>query len=117
MMLENENPDKKDEKRSYERVNETKSIWTKNKSEVKDEEYNEFYKSLAYDFNTPLAHLHLDIEGAINYKSLLYIPEKVSMTGAHEDARAEYGPKLYVQNVLILENAKELLPVWLRFVS
>ena len=117
MMLEIENPDKKEEKRNYEQVNETKSIWTKNKSDVTPEEYTEFYKTLAYDFNAPLDHVHLNIEGAINYKALLYVPEKVSMTGAHEDARAEYGPKLYVQNVLILENAKELLPVWLRFVS
>ena len=62
MMLAAENPDKKDEPREYERVNETKSIWTKNKSEIKDEEYIEFYKSLAYDFNTPLAHIHLSIE-------------------------------------------------------
>lgn len=117
MMLEAENPDKKDEPRKLEQVNETKSIWSKNKSDVTSEEYNEFYKTLSYDFNTPLANIHLNIEGTVSYKSLLFIPEKVSMTGSHEDARADYGPRLYVQNVLILENAKELLPVWLRFVS
>ena len=117
VMLSDANPDKPEEKQEYQQINETKPIWTKNKSEVKDEEYNDFYKSLAYDFNTPLAHLHLNIEWSVSYKSLLFVPEKVSMTGSHEDARAEYGPKLYVQNVLILENAKELLPVWLRFVS
>ena len=68
MMLANENPDnpkagqETNAPRSYEQVNETKSIWTKNKSEVTDEQYNDFYKSLAYDFNAPLANIHLNIE-------------------------------------------------------
>lgn len=115
MMKEAEDENDKTKIRQYERVNETKSIWTKNKSEVKKEEYSEFYKSISYDFSEPLTNLHLNLEGVTSYKSLLFIPQKNSMMPM--DANSEYGPKLYVQNVLILENTKELLPVWLRFVK
>jgi len=100
-----------------EQINETKSIWTKNKSEIKKEEYIDFYKTVSMDFNEPLAHLHNNVEGAVSYKSLLYIPREANMFVDMRDPNKEYWPKLYVKNVLILENAKELLPVWLRFVS
>jgi len=68
MMLEQDNRNEEEKKKEpnkkfgYEQVNETKSIWTKNKSEVTDEEYNEFYKTLSYDYQAPLANIHLDIE-------------------------------------------------------
>jgi molecular chaperone HtpG len=69
------------------------------------------------DFNEPLAHIHTNVEGMVSYKSILFLPKEENMFKNLSDPNIEYGPKLYIQNVLILENAKELLPVWLRFVS
>ena len=103
--------------KEFVRVNETTAIWKKSKSSVKKEEYIEFYKTVSMDFNEPLSHIHNNVEWKVSYKSLLYIPKEKNMFVNMDDPSKEYGPKLYVQNVLILENAKELLPVWLRFVS
>lgn len=116
LMKEIENETNKDS-RIYEQINQTKPIWDKQKSEIKKEEYNEFYSSISYDFSAPLSHIHLNTEWAISYKSILFIPTKKNMFNNNEDASKDYGPKLFVQNVLILEQAKDLLPVWLRFVS
>ncbi len=117
MMKEVENETNKDSERKWEQINETKAIWNKNKSEIKDEEYQEFYSSLSYDFKKPLTHIHLNTEWMISYKSILFIPQEKNMFGGNDDPSKEYGPKLFVQNVLILEKARDLLPVWLRFVS
>lgn len=117
MMKEVENESNKDKEKSYEQVNETKSIWNKNKSEIKEEEYTEFYSSLSYDFNKPLAHIHINTEWMVSYKSILFVPNEKNMFVNHDDPNKDFWPKLYVKNVLILENAKDLLPVWLRFVS
>jgi len=100
-----------------EQLNDMKSIWTKSKTSVKDEEYNEFYKTLTMDFNEPLAHIHNNVEWVVSYKSLLYIPKDKNMFVNMDDPNREFGPKLYVKNVLILDNCKDLLPVWMRFVS
>lgn len=102
---------KKDE---WRQVNETKAIWSKSKTEVKQEEYKEFYTSLSYDPADPLTHLHLQVEGAMSFTSLLYIPKEKPFQMVRPDE--DYGPKLYCNKVLILEQSKELLPVWLRFV-
>lgn len=117
MMKEIENDSNKEKERSWEQINETKAIWNKNKSEIKDEEYNEFYSSLSYDFQKPLSHIHLNTEWMVSYKSILFIPQEKNMFGGNDDPSKEYGPKLFVQNVLILEKARDLLPVWLRFIS
>ena len=101
----------------YEKVNETTAIWKKGSNSVKDEEYQEFYKTVSGDFNKPLTHIHSSVEWMVSYKTLLYIPLEKNMFKDLRDPNQEYWPKLYVQNVLILDNAKELLPVWLRFVS
>jgi len=103
-----------------ETINEMKSLWTKRKSEIKTSEYEEFYKALTYNQEGPFDTIHIDIEGTINFKALLFIPKSPSMFesmmwGGGDDK--EYGPSLYVQNVLIMEKAKELLPVWLRFIQ
>lgn len=116
MMLEIENETNK-WKRIYEQINQTKPIWDKQKSEIKEEEYNEFYSSISYDFAKPLTHIHLNTEWAISYKTILFIPTKKNMFNNNDDATKDYWPKLFVQNVLILEQAKDLLPVWLRFIS
>ena len=101
----------------YEKVNETTAIWKKGSNSVKEEEYQEFYKTVSGDFNKPLTHIHSSVEWIVSYKTLLYIPLEKNMFKDLRDPNQEYWPKLYVQNVLILDNAKELLPVWLRFVS
>ncbi|MDA9129267.1 molecular chaperone HtpG [Candidatus Gracilibacteria bacterium] len=98
-------------------VNETQPIWKKSKTSIKAEEYKEFYQSVSMDFNAPLGHVHNSVEGKVSYTSLLYIPEATNAFSDMRDPAKEYGPKLYVQSVLILDHAKELLPVWLRFVS
>lgn len=110
-------PTEENKETTFEQVNETKAIWNKNKSEIKDEEYNEFYSQISYDFQKPLTHIHLNTEWMVSYKSILFVPNAKNMFGGNDDPSNEYGPKLFVQNVLILEKAKDLLPVWLRFVS
>lgn len=110
-----ETDDKGKRKDGWKQVNETKAIWSRSKSEVKDEEYDEFYKSLSFDMEKPLTKLHLNIEGAISFKALLFLPKAKPFQIARPDE--DYGPKLYSQKVLILENSKELLPVWLRFIK
>ena len=100
-----------------EQVNETKPIWKKQKSEITKDEYKTFYNSVSSDWNEPLFTLHNNVEGMVSYKSILFSPRELNMYQNLSDPNLEYGPKLYVQNVLILENAKELLPLWLRFVS
>lgn len=120
IMLEAEQKDEKGEatgKKEFEQINETKAIWKKSKSSVKAEEYEEFYKAVSMDFNKPLAHVHNNVEGTVSYNSLLFVPSQKNMFQDLSDPNKEYGPKLYVQNVLILDNAKDLLPVWMRFVS
>lgn len=100
-----------------EQVNETKPIWRKSKSEIKKEEYKAFYQSVSNDWNEPLFTMHNNVEWMASYKSILFAPKEVNMYQNLSDPNVEYGPKLYVQNVLILEHAKELMPVWLRFIS
>ncbi len=123
MMIEQDNRNEEDKKKEpnkkfdYQQVNETTAIWKKGNNSVKEEEYQEFYKTVSMDFNKPLSHIHSSVEGMVSYKALLYIPLEKNMFNDISDPTKEYGPKLYVQNVLILENAKELLPVWLRFIS
>lgn len=101
----------------WEQINETKPIWQKSKSELKKENYNKFYSEVSYDFKEPLGYTHIDIEGIVSYKSILFVPQEKNMFVNMSDPNSDYGPRLYVQNVMILEKAKDLLPVWLRFVS
>ncbi len=117
MMKPYKSEEEKTENLDYEQVNETTAIWKKAKKDVKEEEYKDFYKSISNYFNEPLLHIHTSVEWTVSYKSLLFIPKEKNMFHDLSDPSKDFGPKLYVQNVLILENAKELLPVWLRFVS
>lgn len=112
-----EEKQKEPKEMDFEQVNETKPIWKKDKSSITKEEYKEFYNSVSNDWNEPLFTIHTWVEWMVNFKSILFSPRDVNMYQNLSDPNLEYGPKLYVQNVLILENAKELLPVWLRFVS
>jgi len=101
----------------FEQINETKAIWQKNKSEITAEDHKNFYQSLSMDFSDPLTNIHTKAEGVVSYTALLYIPQKKNMFLGNADSQTEYGPKLFVQNVMILEKASVLLPVWLRFIA
>lgn len=102
---------------SREQINETKAIWNRSKTEIKPEEYDKFYSSISYDFNKPLTHIHINTEWMISYKSILFVPNEKNMFAWNDDPNKDFWPKLFVQNILILEKARDLLPVWLRFIS
>jgi molecular chaperone HtpG len=96
-------------------LNSMKAIWTKNKNELSDEEYEEFYKHLGHDWNPPLTHLHLKLEGTTEYTALLYIPSQAPFDLFQPDYR--HGLKLYCKKVLIMDNCTELMPEYFRFVK
>jgi len=95
-------------------LNSMKAIWTRPKDEVTEEEYREFYKHVSRDWNDPLEHLSIHVEGSLEARALLYIPSKAPFDLWHEGARS--GVQLYVRRVFIMDDCKELLPPWLRFV-
>jgi molecular chaperone HtpG len=96
-------------------VNEIKPIWTRSPSEVKQEHYEEFYQQALGGFDKPLCVLHGKAEGVMEYSSLLFIPEKAAFDLFHFEQK--HGVKLYVKRVFIMDNCKELLPQYLRFVK
>lgn len=98
-----------------ETLNSMKAIWAKNKSEVSEEEYEEFYKHLGHDWNPPLTHLHLKLEGTTEYTALLYIPSKAPFDIFQPDQR--HGLRLYCKKVLIMDICSELMPEYFRFVK
>ena len=98
-----------------ESINDASAIWTKNKKDIKGEEYNEFYKSLTYDSEPPLAHFHNKVEGSQEYTSLLYIPSKAPFDLYDRDRHQ--GVKLYVNRIFIMEATEKLMPSYLRFVK
>ena len=97
-----------------ETLNSMKAIWTRPKDEVTEEEYREFYKHVSRDWNDPLEHLSIHVEGSLEARALLYIPSKAPFDLWHDGARS--GVQLYVRRVFIMDDCKELLPPWLRFV-
>ncbi len=97
-----------------ETVNSASALWARSKSEVTDEEYNEFYKHVGHDFQDPLCHSHNRVEGKLEYTSLLYIPSKAPFDLWDRDSR--HGIKLYVRRVFIMDDAEQLMPQYLRFV-
>ncbi len=98
-----------------ETLNSMKAIWSKSKDEVSEQEYNEFYKHLAHDWNPPLAHLHLKFEGTTEYDALLYIPSKAPFDLFQPDRK--HGIQLYCRRVFIMDDCKELMPEYLRFIK
>ncbi|SCZ49960.1 molecular chaperone HtpG [Thiohalomonas denitrificans] len=97
-----------------EMVNQASALWARPKSEIKDEEYNEFYKHVAHDFEDPLAWIHNKVEGRLEYTSLLYIPGRAPFDLWDRERRR--GVKLYVKRVFIMDDAEQLMPSYLRFV-
>jgi len=95
-------------------VNQASALWTRPKSELSDEDYNNFYKHIGHDFEDPMAHLHQKLEGKYEYSLLLYLPKRAPFD--LWQAEAKHGVKLYVRRVFIMEASEELLPRYLRFV-
>lgn len=98
----------------WEKVNKAQALWTRSKSDISDEEYNEFYKHLSHDFADPLQWSHNRVEGKNDYTSLLYIPSKAPWDLFNRDHK--HGLKLYVQRVFIMDDASQFMPSYLRFV-
>jgi len=98
-----------------ETLNSMKAIWLKDKSDVTETEYNEFYKHITHDFSDPMKTIHYRAEGTTEFSVLVYLPKKAPMNILYQDFKS--GPALYVRRVQIMENCEELVPVWLRFVK
>jgi molecular chaperone HtpG len=105
---------KSDKIRTTEQVNAASALWRRSKSELKDEDYKELYKSITGDSEDPLFWFHTRAEGSLEYTTLFYIPSKAPLDLYH--AEYKVGVKLYVKRVFIMDDAKELLPQYLRFV-
>ena len=95
-------------------LNSRKPIWTRPSSEVEDSEYAEFYKHISHDWNEPLDHLSLKAEGRIEYRALLFFPEKAPFDLYFRDQ--QFGLQLYIKRVLVMDRCEDLLPPYLRFV-
>ncbi|WP_336956553.1 molecular chaperone HtpG [Acinetobacter johnsonii] len=99
----------------WEAINSASALWTRNKNEVTEEQYIEFYKNLSHDFEAPLAWAHNRVEGSTEYTQLLYVPSKAAANIFTREAKA--GIKLYVKRVFIMDDADNLIPNYLRFVQ
>ncbi|CAD5268424.1 molecular chaperone HSP90 family [Alteromonas sp. 38] len=99
----------------WELVNKATALWTREKSDISDEEYQEFYKHISHDFADPFAWAHNKVEGKTEYTSLLYIPSKAPFDMWNRDQA--HGLKLYVQRVFIMDDAEQFMPTYLRFVK
>ncbi len=97
-----------------EAVNQASALWARPKGEIAQEQYDEFYKHVAHDFEPPLAHVHARVEGRQEYTQLLYIPARAPFDLWDREQR--HGIKLYVRRVFIMDDAKQLMPYYLRFV-
>lgn len=98
----------------WETVNSGKALWTRDKSEITDDEYKEFYKTVAHDFDEPLLWTHNKVEGTTEYTNLLYIPKRAPWDLWNREQ--QHGVKLYVKRVFIMDDAEQLMPTYLRFV-
>lgn len=99
----------------WETVNKAAALWTRNKSDITDAQYQDFYKQISYDSEAPLAYTHNRVEGRTEYTQLLYVPAKAPFDLWNRDKRG--GVKLYVKRVFIMDDAEALMPVYLRFVK
>ena len=96
-------------------VNKAAALWTRSKTDITAEQYDEFYKQISYDSEAPLAYTHNRVEGRSEYTQLLYVPAKAPFDLWNRDKRG--GVKLYVKRVFIMDDAEALMPVYLRFVK
>jgi molecular chaperone HtpG len=120
-MLKEEAPTQEDEEKAeesateYEQVNRGTALWMRNKSEIEDDEYKDFYKHISHDFDEPLAWAHNRVEGTNEYSALLYIPKRAPWDLWDRDQK--HGVKLYVRRVFIMDEADKLMPRYLRFIK
>ena len=112
MEVEHEHEGQKE--RKDEHLNSGKAIWQRAKSELSDEDYNEFYKHLTRDFEAPARHIHYSAEGMVEFKALVYIPQKRPFDFLWPDRK--HGLSLYIKRVFVSDEVKDLLPPYLRFV-
>ena len=98
-----------------ETLNSMKAIWTRDKKEISDEEYDEFYQHISHDWTPPLTRLHVKLEGATEYSALLYIPSRPPFDFFYREHK--HGVQLYSKRVFIMENCKELMPPYLSFIK
>ncbi|KAA6047840.1 molecular chaperone HtpG [Pantoea sp. ICBG 1758] len=112
--VEIETKDEENDTVTWEKVNKAQALWTRNKAEISDDEYNEFYKHIAHDFSDPAIWSHNRVEGKQEYTSLLYIPQRAPFDMWNRDSK--HGLKLYVQRVFIMDDAEQFMPNYLRFV-
>ncbi|MBT00407.1 MAG: molecular chaperone HtpG [Oceanospirillaceae bacterium] len=122
LMEKEETPSEDDEEQKdankapeWETVNAATALWSRSKSEISDEEYKEFYKHVSHDFAEPLTWAHNQVEGNLEYTSLIYVPERAPFDLWNRDAPK--GLKLYIQRVFIMDQADEFLPLYLRFIK
>ena len=97
-----------------EQINQASALWARSKSEITEEQYHEFYKHVAHDFEPPLAHVHAKVEGRHEFTQLFYIPQRAPFDLWDREHR--HGIRLYVRRVFIMDDAEDLMPAYLRFV-
>src|SRR6187549_509936 len=97
-----------------EQINQASALWARSKSEITEEQYHEFYKHVAHDFEPPLAHVHAKVEGRHEFTQLFYIPQRAPFDLWDREHR--HGIRLYVRRVFIMDDAEHLMPAYLRFV-
>ena len=102
-------------KDEFETVNQASALWARSKSEITPEQYEEFYKHVSHDYSAPLTHTHNRVEGRSDYTQLLYIPSRAPFDLWDRNKRG--GIKLYVKRVFIMDDAEQLMPIYLRFVK
>jgi len=101
----------------WELINEIKAIWMREKSEISEREYNEFYKTITKDHKDPLQYSHFSAEGEIDFKSILYIPKEAPYDLFENYYGKSSAMKLYVRRVLITEEFEDLMPIYLNFIK
>lgn len=107
--------EEKEQEPEFEQVNKGTALWMRNKSEISEEEYNDFFKHVSHDFEDPLTYAHNHVEGTNEYTSLLYIPQRAPFDLWDRDQK--HGIKLHVRRVFIMDEADKLMPHYLRFVK
>ena len=112
---EEDTKDKKDKTPEYERVNSASALWARDRKDISDDEYKDFYKHVSHDFEDPQTWVHSKVEGNQSYTTLLYVPAKAPFDLFDRDHKR--GIKLYVKRTFIMDDAENLMPNYLRFVK